>query len=134
MSIPAKKEGTFSWFELMTSDVEAAKTFYGALLGWQFTTDNSGPMTYTNVALKGSKKPIAGIFDRSLAMVDNPEAIPPHWGCYITVENIDEKVERVVALGGTIIVEPKEIPRIGRFSVIMDPQGAVVSLFEHYRH
>lgn len=131
MENPMKKQGMFSWFELMTTDVEGAKEFYGNLLGWEFITDNSAGMDYTMAKLKDSEFPIAGIFDRNNAIVENKEMIPPHWGCYITVDDIKASVAKVSELGGNIIVQPTNIPNIGTFAVIQDPVGAVVSLFEY---
>jgi hypothetical protein len=131
MANPMTTEGMFSWFELMTTDVEGAKNFYGELLGWEYIVDNSSGMEYTMIKPKGSDEPIAGIFDRKSAMVENTDAIPPHWGCYITVNDIVATVSKVKELGGNIIVPPTEIPNIGKFSVIQDPQQAIVSLFEY---
>lgn len=134
MENPMKTQGVFSWFELMTTDVEGAKKFYGDLLGWEFMVDSSAGMDYTMAKLKGSDIPIAGIFDRDNAMVENKEMIPPHWGCYITVDDIKASTAKVTELGGTIIVPPTDIPNIGTFAVIQDPVGAVVSLFEYLEH
>ena len=82
---------------------------------------------------KGIDEPIAGIFDRKDALAENADSIPPHWGCYITVNDIAATTSKVEELGGNIIVPPTEIPNIGKFSVIQDPQQAVISLFEYSR-
>lgn len=128
---PFETEGMFSWFELMTTDIEKAKQFYGELLGWQYESDNSSGMEYTLIKKEGMEHPFAGIFDRRAAMVPDPESIPPHWGCYITVDDIETSVQKAKELGANIIVPPTPIPNVGIFSVIQDPQGAVVSLFEY---
>ena len=128
-----QQKGMFSWFELMTSDVEASKAFYGALLGWHFETMKDAGMDYTLVRVEGVPQPIAGMFDKSLADAENTEHIPTHWGSYITVDDVDACTARVQALGGSVIVPPKDIPDIGRFSVIQDPQGAVVSLITYLK-
>lgn len=75
--------------------------------------------------------PVAGIFKRENAMAKNPENIPPHWGCYITIKNIDEALLKVKTLGGTVIVPSTQIPKVGKFAVIQDLEGAVVSLMEY---
>jgi len=130
MSDPFETNGMFSWFELMTDDVEGAKKFYGEVVGWEFETDSNNP-DYTLIRTDRTENPIAGIFDRKSAMAGNPENIPPHWGSYITVKDIAAAVEKAEKLGGTILVPATEIPKVGLFCVIRDPQGAVVSLMEY---
>jgi len=131
MADPVQKSGVFSWFELMTDDVEGAKAFYGALLGWQFVTTEDAGIPYTHAVVSGVARPVAGMFDRRYAMTENAQKLPPHWGSYITVEDADASVQRVERLGGHIIVPPTDIPGVGRFAVIQDPQGAVVSLIAY---
>lgn len=131
MANPFETNGMFSWFELMTDDPEGAKKFYGEVIGWEFETDSNNP-DYTLVRTEGEEMPIAGIFNRKKAMVDDPGAIPPHWGSYITVKDIAASVGKVEKLGGSVIVPVTEIPKVGLFSVINDPQGAVISLMEYH--
>jgi len=119
------KHGAFSWFELMTSDVQSAKEFYSKLLGW---TTQEMPMqdsTYTVVEVDGEA--VGGI----MSLPSSPEGMPPVWGIYITVKNIDDTVKTAVELGGKIFVEPQNIPDVGRFSVIQDPQGAYFAVMEY---
>jgi uncharacterized protein len=130
MSSQFETPGMFSWFELMTDDVERSKHFYGKLLDWEFEQDSNNK-EYTLIKVKGIDHPIAGIFDRRKALVQNPQAILPHWGNYITVKNIDELISKVEKMDGKIIVAVTEIPKVGKFSVIQDPQGAVISLMEY---
>ena len=89
MANPVQKEGTFSWHELMTGDVEGAKIFYGALLGWRFETTTDAGMPYTHAYIEGTTQPVAGMFARQYAMTESPEQIPPHWGSYIAVVDVD---------------------------------------------
>lgn len=131
MANPFETPGMFSWFELMTCDVEGAKQFYGELFEWEFETDDKSGMEYTLIKKKDTD-PFAGIFDRRHAMVENKEQIPPHWGNYVTVENIEESTKKAKELGADIIVPPTAIPNVGIFSVLQDPQGAVFSLFEYH--
>lgn len=130
MSNPFETSGMFSWFELMSADVEQSKEFYGQIFDWEFIQDDNNE-NYTLIKVKGVEHPIAGIFDRKAAMVENPQNIPPHWGNYITVRDIDSVVKNVQNLGGTIVVPVTQIPKVGRFSVIQDPQGAVISLMQY---
>lgn len=131
MADATQTNGMFSWFELMTDDIEGAKAFYGELLGWTFEMNTDAGMPYTLIRVDGVAQPVAGMFDKADAMAENAEHIPPHWGNYITVDDVDSTVERVNSLGGNVIVPPKDIPNVGRFSVIQDPQGAVISLITY---
>ena len=123
--------GMFSWFELMTDDVESSKVFYSQIIGWRFVTDSNNP-DYTLVMTDNVDRPIAGIIDKSVALVDNPKSIPNHWGSYITVRDIKLSISKVEDLGGKIIVPITKIEKIGLFCVIQDPCGAVVSLMEYH--
>jgi predicted enzyme related to lactoylglutathione lyase len=114
------RHGAFGWFELMTTDVESAKKFYSELLDW--TTEDmpmsNMDMNYTVVNVENDQ--VAGI----MPMPPNAGEMPPAWGIYITVKDVDATVAKAKELGGKILVEPQDIPEVGRFSVIQDPQGA----------
>jgi len=58
--------------------------------------------------------------------------IPPHWGAYITVDNADESARKCTELGGEVVYGPADIPKIGRFAVIRDPQGAFVQIITYF--
>jgi len=128
---PTQQNGMFSWYELVTDDVEEAKAFYGALLGWTFESNSDAGMEYTMARIDGVAHPVAGMFDKKHITVEHADRIPTHWGNYITVDDVDTSVGRVAALGGSVIVPPKDIPGVGRFAVISDPGGAVVSLITY---
>lgn len=120
-----KQHGAFSWNELMTTDVAAAKRFYGEVFGWQYKDEPMGDTTYTVVSAGG--KEIGGI----MTMPPAAGEMPPVWGAYITVDDVDETAEKVAAAGGTIHVAPQDIPGVGRFCVIQDPQGAYISAISY---
>lgn len=119
-----KQHGAVSWTELMTNDVEAASAFYADLFGWKLEPmpmpDGSGG-TYT--VITAGEEPIGGM------MVLPPDAgdMPPAWGTYVTVDDTDAVAARVTELGGSVLMGPMDIPTVGRFCVIRDPQGAVIS-------
>lgn len=123
---PFETEGAFSWFELMTSDVDEAKNFYGEVFGWNFKMADHVDMPYTLVTVEGQE--IAGMMDLKHC---GYEKIPPHWGNYVTVKEIEATVAKVKELGGTVIVEITPIPKVGDFAVIQDPQGAIISIIEY---
>ncbi len=120
------QHGAFSWFELMTSDVEAAKSFYSEIFGWQYEKFSSAPgMDYQVIKVNGEE--VAGM----MKIPEESEGHPPAWGTYITVDNVDETVKQVESLGGKILMPPTDIPEVGRFSVIIDPQGAIISIITY---
>jgi len=122
-----KQAGEFCWNELITTDVKGAKAFYGELLGWGMQDVNLTGMDYT--LLKLGDKEIGGI----MAIPGQAAGMPPAWGAYVTVNNVDALLPRVEKLGGKVCVPPQDIPDVGRFAVIQDPQGAMLSLISHPR-
>jgi predicted enzyme related to lactoylglutathione lyase len=119
------KQGVFSWAELATTDVEGAKKFYTGLLGWTTEVAPVEGMTYTLV--KAGDEQVGGIMGVQCAGGE----IPPHWGIYITVDDVDATAGKAKELGGTVIMPPTDIPHVGRFSVLQDPQGVVFSVITY---
>jgi len=117
--------GAFSWCELMTTDPDAATRFYGELLGWKLETMDMG-MPYHVV--KVGDAGIGGIMGMPHGA---PAGMPPMWVSYVTVADVDALVERVGSLGGSVRVPPTDIPTVGRFAVIADPQGAVIHVITY---
>ena len=116
----------FVWYELMTTDVAAAKAFYGAVVGWG-TQDASIPgMGYT--FFTAGSAAVSGLIN--LPEEVRKTGVQPGWLGYVAVDDVDAAVERVQHLGGTVHVPPKEIPNISRFAVVADPQGATLALFK----
>jgi predicted enzyme related to lactoylglutathione lyase len=111
---------SLTWNELGTRDVEAAKAFYGKVFGWTTTGDD-----YVQWQLDG--KTIGGCNDMNA--VGMPPQVPPHWLVYFAVKNTDEAADRVKELGGSVNMAPMDIPGMGRFAVVADPQGAVFAVF-----
>ena len=122
-----KQAGLFSWNELMTTDVKGAKAFYGDIFGWGMQKCEFSEMDYTMVKLGDQE--IAGI----MAIPDEAAGMPPSWGAYVTVADVDALLPRVTQLGGKIIVPPHDIPDVGRFAVIQDPQGAMLSIINYLK-
>jgi predicted enzyme related to lactoylglutathione lyase len=128
MSLQATKEhGVFSWNELVTTDVPAAKAFYRAALGWELEDLNGGGMDYTMAKL--GQREVGGI----MAVPKDAPDMPPAWGSYVTVDNVDARVARIAPLGGKVLVAPRDIPNVGRFAVIADPQGAMLALITYFK-
>ena len=110
--------GALCWNELYTRDAEAAKAFYGELLGWSFMADPNNP-GYSMIQNKGRMN--GGIF----TMDDEMSAVmPPMWMPYFSVADIEAAAERVVELGGTVFIGPQAAGEVGTFILFTDPQGA----------
>jgi uncharacterized protein len=79
---------------------------------------------------------IATVDDRDIAGImpkpDMASNMPSSWGGYITVENVDNHVKKAQGLGAQVLVEPHDIPNVGRFSVVKDPQGAFFSMISYF--
>ncbi|MCB1781983.1 MAG: VOC family protein [Candidatus Competibacteraceae bacterium] len=114
------KHGAFSWSELITPDVNAARSFYSGLFGWTFEDFLGAGAPYTLVKADGDM--IGGI------MAPSPECagMPPAWGVYVTVDDVDATARQVEMLGGKLLRPPEDIPEVGRFCVLQDPQGATL--------
>lgn len=115
--------GRFVWYELLTSDPAAAITFYKDVIGW--TTQAFGGEGYQMFV--GSQGPVGGV-----TLLPEPAkqmGAPPFWQANVVVEDLDAAVAQVKELGGQIY-HREEVPSVGRFAVIADPQGAVISIFQ----
>lgn len=122
----ADSTGFFVWYELMTTDVAAASRFYGHVVGWT-TEDVPMPgMTYT--LAKVGEVQVAGLM--TLPEEARTAGMKPCWVGYIAVPDVDEAAKKVVSLGGKVLREPEDIPNVGRFAVVADPQGAAFHLFK----
>ena len=116
----ANNHGDFLWYELMTTDANAAQSFYGPLLGWEFSSSGQEGMDYRTFA-KGSEG-IGGLMTLSPEMQDG--GARPLWAGYVTVDDVDASAARIAQLGGTVMMEPQDIPGVGRFAFAADPSGA----------
>jgi predicted enzyme related to lactoylglutathione lyase len=112
--------GRFVWYDLMTTDPAKAQEFYTKVCNWG-TQAWEGGVPYTMWTVSGV--PLGGVMP-----IQNPGA-PPHWLAYISCANVDETVKQAKALGAQVFVEPKDIPKVGRFAILADPQGAVFAAF-----
>ncbi len=113
----------FIWYELMTTDVDAAKAFYGAVVGWQ-THDSGMPgMRYELFGMNG--KDVGGMMTMPAAAEHKAM-----WMAHIYTPDVDAAAAAVTDRGGSILRPPTDIPSVGRFAVVRDPQSAVYLLFQ----
>ena len=116
--------GRFVWHELMTTDPAAAQKFYKDVVGWGTTEAEMPGMPDKKYTMwTAGDVPIGGV----IPMMPNAVAMgaPPNWTCYIEVPNADDTVKQAESLGGKTLVPAMDIPTVGRFAVLQDPQGAV---------
>jgi predicted enzyme related to lactoylglutathione lyase len=112
----------FVHVELMATDVAKAKTFYGELFDWQLEDMDMGEMTYTMIKVgEGTgggllKNPIPGA--------------PAMWVAYVLVDDLKAATDKAKSLGAKVMKEMQEVPGAGRFSIITDPNGAMLGLWE----
>lgn len=111
--------GRFSWFELRVPGINAVMDFYSAVFGWDIFVDN------THMGPYGIVK-VGGIGFGGMMSV-SPDEMPPHWGLYVTVEDVDAWTTMVESTGGTILFPAIDVPGVGRFTMAKDPQGGVLA-------
>lgn len=117
------QEGAFVWYDLATTDPEAAARFYESVVGW--TAQPVPEMHYT--ILKMGETQAAGMMELPPHLRD--AGVPPHWSGYIWARDVDGMADRVQQRGGALKHGPEDIPGVGRFAVVTDPDGAPFNLF-----
>ncbi len=117
---------SFVWYELMTTDVSAADAFYRTVIGWT-SRDWDEPGTQYKIMNAGEHS-VAGLMPIPAEV--RAAGGRPAWLGYILAEDIDAATEKAKQAGGTVHRTPADIPRVGRFSVVADPQGATFILFK----
>jgi predicted enzyme related to lactoylglutathione lyase len=119
--------GNFVWYELMTSDTDAAEAFYKTVNGWTAQDSGMPGPKYTILAAGGVG--IGGL----MAVPEEARQMGagPAWLGYVNVEDVDASAEDVKDAGGAVHRAPDDIPGVGRFAVVADPQGAVFMLFKN---
>jgi uncharacterized protein len=113
----------FAWYELLTTDLTAAKAFYHDVVGWDARDASTPEMTYG--LLTSSDAPVAGLME--LPEEGRRMGATPRWVGYIAVDDVDATAERLRRLGGTVFVPPTD-SNIGRVSIVADPQTATLAL------
>ena len=113
--------GRFVWYDLMTNDPEGAKRFYGELIGWKTSKWSGGDYEMWSAG----EQMIGGI----MSLPPEAKGAPPHWLGYVAVEDVDATARKAQELGGKVHHPATDIPNVGRFAVLADPQGATFAVY-----
>jgi predicted enzyme related to lactoylglutathione lyase len=112
----------FVHVELNTTDPKKAKSFYGTLFDWQFEDTNMGDMTYTMIKVGDG---VGG------GLLKHPmPGAPSIWIPYVLVSDVGASTAKAKSAGGTIIKDVSEVPNAGTFSIVQDPTGGVIGLWQ----
>ena len=123
-------EGMFSWVDMNSTDVSASEVFYSAIFGWEFETSPiPGGGTYTMFRLNGHD--VAGL--GGMPPGENPN-LPSRWNSYITVKDLSSMVAKAVSLGGQVLLPEMQVMEAGHMAIVMDPTGAVFSMWQPLNH
>lgn len=112
--------GALCWNELITRNRERAAAFYAAVLGWSSRTSQMGPMTYTEFT--SGERAVAGMME----MV----GVIPQWQVYFAVDDADATIAQATGLGASVLQPAMDLPDLGRFATLADPQGAPFSVVQ----
>jgi predicted enzyme related to lactoylglutathione lyase len=112
--------GSFIWYELMSPDPDASKTFYDAVVGWDIGLRPDGPVDYRMIrrADGGNAGGLLGLTPDMMA-----QGARPTWLAYLNVENVDASADAIAADGGHVLKAPETFDAIGRIAMLTDPQG-----------
>jgi uncharacterized protein len=117
------QSAVFAWYELLTTDVSAAQSFYGKVVGWDVQDASTSEFAYRLFSVGGT--PVAGLME--LPLDGRKKGATPRWVGYVAVEDVDRVVGQLKRLGGTVYVPPTD-SNIGRLAVVADPQTATLAL------
>jgi uncharacterized protein len=115
---------SFCWNELGTTDSAKAGEFYSNVFGWDKETFDDSPIEYT--MFKNGDRGAGGMYTITPEM----GPIPPHWLVYFAVDDCDAKVQKATELGANVMKPADDIPGIGRFAILTDPQGAAFAIIK----
>ncbi len=115
--------GSFVWYEWIGADLGGAADFYGHVVGWTLGDPGMASFPYKVGAVAGYG--VVGM----LTLPHEAMSARPGWTGYIWVENVDAAAAKLKAAGGAVLREATDIPNIGRFAVVADPQGTPFTLF-----
>ncbi len=129
MNDPMNTHGAFSWCELSSSDTGKSKSFYTSLFNWEYDEMKIQDGEIYHV-LKANGQPMGGIMKQPS---DIPSEVPSMWTPYITVDDADTTYKKALDMGAKAITPLIDIPDVGKFSYLQDPQGAIFAIITYVK-
>ncbi len=121
----ANKHGDFVWYELLTSDADAAGDFYGKVVGWTSTRSEMPDIDYRLLSSgdgSNTKDGVGGYMTITPDMAAG--GARPGWVGYVYVDDVDASVAQLTAAGGSVLMPAMDLDGVGRMAMVADPQGA----------
>ena len=121
----ANIHGDFIWYELLTSDADAAADFYGTVIGWSSQSSGQPDIDYRFFSSGDGTRTqdgVGGFMAINAEMAEH--GVRPAWIGYIAVDNVDEAEQRIAQAGGAVLMPAMDIAGVGRMAMVADPQGA----------
>ncbi len=118
----AKLQGSFIWYELMTTDADAAKAFYDKVAGWDIAAASASPGMDYRMIVRADGGMTGGVFALNDEMLG--QGAKPCWLGYIGVDDCDAAAKAVEAKGGKVVMPPMDVPMAGRIAMVSDCCGA----------
>jgi uncharacterized protein len=125
----SRSHGSFVWYELLTTDVAAARAFYSEVVGWGALDASTAAFSYS--VFTSDAVEVGGLME--LPPEGRSMGAAPRWIGYVAVDDVDATAERLKQLGGRIYVPPTD-SNIGRVSIVADPQTATLGMVGGLRH
>jgi len=122
----SSSHGKFVWYELMTTETKAAQAFYSNVVRWGARDAGMPGMSYTLFTI--GEEMVAGLME--LPDDARQAGARPGWTGYVAVDDVDASAARFAEDGGKVHRAPADIPGVGRFAIVSDPQGAILALFK----
>ncbi len=127
MSSSNAEIGAVGWFDLTIPNADELRDFYSKVIGWRPEPSSMGEYNDYVMKTPDTDRAVAGVCHARGTNKD----LPPQWMIYINVKNIDESIKTCESLGGSVLMNIKEMGEYGKYCFIKDPAGAVCALFEH---
>ena len=124
-----KQVRRFCWVDLATVDQGAAKLFYCRLFGWAVQDQRAGEGQFSTFAQR--EAPFASLYQLTRKQIEH--GVPSHWTPYVSVPDVDAMASKASGLGGQVIVPPHDVAGLARVSLITDPAGALIGLWQRPR-
>ena len=124
-------DGLFNWVDLATTNLSAAKEFYGGLFGWEaeeIPIDEEN--VYVMFRIQGNNVAGAGSLDEAM----QAQGVPPHWSSYVKHDSVDAVAQKASDSGGQVLLPPMDVMEEGRMTMIQDPAGAVFGVWQPRKH